>query len=251
MTQFYRMTLESALTHYQQGDLTAKGLVHIYLLIKCKAGWKIKLEPKKICSQLGIQKTAFYNAISRLKIEGSIEWEAPNGIVVSISDAFRQCGKDSVNVELNSAFEETQSANAEKGVSSALSVVSSSPSSDYYQIFNSSLSDEVREKFLNFVKEKVKNFATPINDLEAWLAVKNAAGKERFSVYYKMFTTEVGEAVAPSQSWENHPMREEWINQIKERGKSCFIAQGGSSEQWEMRQAFSDWAVGHNLVWSK
>jgi len=92
MTQFYKLTLEAAIAHYQQGDLTAKGLIHIYLLIKCKPGWKIKLEHKKICKELGIQKTAFYNGISRLKAEGSIAWESPEGILVSISESFRKCG---------------------------------------------------------------------------------------------------------------------------------------------------------------
>jgi hypothetical protein len=92
--QHYRITLSDAIAHYQAGDLTAKGLVHIYIKIRCKPGWTIKLDHKKVCPLLGIRKTAFYNAISRLKAEGSIDWEAPQGIVVSLSTSseFRECG---------------------------------------------------------------------------------------------------------------------------------------------------------------
>lgn len=35
---------------------------------------------------LPISKTAFYNAISRLKADGDIDWEAPEGILVSVRD---------------------------------------------------------------------------------------------------------------------------------------------------------------------
>ncbi|MFM7711742.1 MAG: hypothetical protein ACKO7A_03030, partial [Microcystis sp.] len=113
----------------------------------------------------------------------------------------------------------------------------------YYQIFIKSLSDTAREKFFNFVREKVKDFNPPIHDIEAWLAGKNGAGKERSRVYYEMFQSEVGEA-----DWENHPKREEWIAEIRQ-GKGRFVAQGGPPEKWETRKAFADWAITNNLVW--
>jgi len=114
---------------------------------------------------------------------------------------------------------------------------------DSYQIFIKSLSDTAREKFFNFVREKVKDFNPPIHDIEAWLAGKNGAGKERSRVYYDMFQSEVGEA-----DWENHPKREEWIAEIRQ-GKGRFVAQGGPPEEWETRKAFADWAITNNLVW--
>ena len=127
-------------------------------------------------------------------------------------------------------------------------VKASSPSSDSDQIFFISLSDSAREKFLNFVKEKVKSFNPPINDIEAWLAGKNQAGKERSRVYYEMFQKEVGEGIAPSQDWENHPKRDEWIAEIR-KGKGRFVAQGGPSEEWKMRSGFADWAIANHLIW--
>jgi hypothetical protein len=114
---------------------------------------------------------------------------------------------------------------------------------DSYQIFIKSLSDTAREKFFNFVREKVKDFNPPIHDIEAWLASKNGVGKERSRVYYEMFQSELQE-----RDWENHSKREEWIAEIRQ-GKGRFVAQGGPPEEWETRKAFADWAITNNLVW--
>lgn len=182
--QHYRVTLEQAIAHYQAGDLTAKGLLHFYIKIKLKPGWKVRLDPKEICQELGIGKTAFYNSISRLKAEGSIDWEAPEGILVSISSSFRECRMVSLNAE-------SQFASAEKESSQPLSVEQSGdpPNSlaNSYQIFSKSLSEDERERFFYFVKQQIKNFREPIKDLEAWLASQNAATQNRWEVYYSLF----------------------------------------------------------------
>ncbi|NJO94014.1 MAG: hypothetical protein HC820_06015 [Hydrococcus sp. RM1_1_31] len=198
MTQHYRIALQDAIAHYQAGDLTAKGLVHFYLKIKLKQGWKLRLNPKEICSELGIRKTAFYNAISRLKTEGSIDWEAPEGIVVSISSTFRECGNQSTNAEFQFANAESESAIAECQFTNAENKSPNSPSgqkssdspyslSNSYQIFINSLSESERENFLNFVREQIKNLPKQVNDVEAWLANKNQAGKNRWEIYYNNF----------------------------------------------------------------
>jgi hypothetical protein len=203
--QHYRMILADAISKYGTGDITAKGLVHFYILIKCRPGWKIRLEHQKVCKELGIAKTAFYNAISRLREEGSIDWEAPKGILVSISGSFRECGIDSAiaetesaNTEWDSAIAETESANtewnstiAELKSSESLSDrgCSNSPDllTDSYQIFSNSLSEDERENFLNFCEEKTKNLSQPVNDIEAWLAHTTKAGKPRWEVYYSKY----------------------------------------------------------------
>jgi hypothetical protein len=78
--QHYRVTLEAAKQHYQLGLLTATGLVYYAIAIQRSPGWKIKLDPQTVEEQLGIKKTAFYSAISKLREEGLIEWEARTGI---------------------------------------------------------------------------------------------------------------------------------------------------------------------------
>jgi DNA-binding MarR family transcriptional regulator len=56
-----------------------------------------------------------------------------------------------------------------------------------YLDFKKTLSESERENFLNFVKEKTNNLERPINDLEAWLASKNAAKQNRWEIYYKNY----------------------------------------------------------------
>ena len=43
---------------------------------------------------------------------------------------------------------------------------------------------------MDFVTEQIKDFAQPINDVEAWLASKNKAYKNRWEVYYSNFKEE-------------------------------------------------------------
>ena len=59
-----------------------------------------------------------------------------------------------------------------------------------YSDFKRSLSESERENFFNYVKEKTKHLRQPINDLEAWLASKNAANQNRWSAYYNLYQTE-------------------------------------------------------------
>ena len=59
-----------------------------------------------------------------------------------------------------------------------------------YSDFKKTLSEGERENFLEFVKEKTNNLERPINDLEAWLASKNAAKQNRWEIYYKNYQEE-------------------------------------------------------------
>ena len=245
--QFYKLTLSSAIALYQNGLISATALVYLYILIKLKPGWKLTLHQRPTCSELGIQKTAFYKAISRLKDQGLIDWEAPNGLVVSLPQSAENIPQSAENIPQSAEniphSAEFSGQNAENKSPKLLSVKASVVPPDSYQIFIKSLSDTAREKFFNFVREKVKNFNPPIHDIEAWLAGKNGAGKERSRVYYDMFQSELQE-----RDWENHPKREEWITEIRQ-GKGRFVAQGGPPEEWETRKAFADWAITNNLVW--
>ena len=83
--QHYQVTLADAITHYQKGDLTAKGLLHFYFKIRLKNGWILKETQKEITEKLGISRAAFYSALSKLRAEGSINWSAPANTKFSIS----------------------------------------------------------------------------------------------------------------------------------------------------------------------
>ncbi len=56
-----------------------------------------------------------------------------------------------------------------------------------YTDFKKTLSEDERENFLKFVEEVIRNLEKPINDLEAWLASKNAANQNRWEVYYQNY----------------------------------------------------------------
>jgi hypothetical protein len=120
--------------------------------------------------------------------------------------------------------------------------------------FLSNLSgDLAREIFLNFVKEKIKDFPKPINDVEAWLASLNQAGQYRWRVYYTMFQAEVGEGIAPSQDWENHPQWQQAITAMR-TGVPRFIVLGqpGCEDMDKStRQAMADYAEAKNLIWGE
>ena len=59
-----------------------------------------------------------------------------------------------------------------------------------YSNFIQTLSEGERENFFNFVRRKTENLEKPINDLEAWLASKNAAKQNRWEIYYKNYQEE-------------------------------------------------------------
>jgi hypothetical protein len=121
--QFYKMTLSEAISHYQQGDLTVKGLLHVYLKIKIGPGWQLRKSQKEICEELGISKSGFYTGLSKLKAEGSINWSTPATTQYCISlpgrvsnleneecgQEFHDCGNESTIKESNSTIAESQS----------------------------------------------------------------------------------------------------------------------------------------------
>ena len=117
-----------------------------------------------------------------------------------------------------------------------------------YSDFKRSLSEGERENFFNFVKEKTKNLEKPINDLEAWLASKNAAKRNRWEVYYEIYQEE-----KISQSARNNKenpgsgnyspskvqraiaefQKRMKINQPVDEPESEFV----NSEEWQRQQA--------------
>ena len=273
--QFYPITLGDALALYERGLLSTSGLLYIFLRIRLAPGWKMTLHQREISQRLGISKGQFYRAINKLKDEGLIDWEAPNGLVVTVGVSSGQQNSVLLNEtqlrqsELSSAQRnsvtpsETPVTPSETPVTPSETPVTLSEtntpakqapvkaysdSPDSYQIFIRSLSNSTREKFFNFVREKIKDFPKPINDVEAWLAGFNQAGQERFRVYYSMFQKEIGEAFAPSQDWANHPQYQEWLEALRRypKGFPYMKEWTGSLEE---KKAFADWAFGNNLVW--
>ena len=183
--QHYRMTLEEAIALHQCGLISSTALLYCYLRIRLAPGWKITLHQREISQQLGISKAAFYKGTQRLKDKKLIDWEAPNGVVVILGqngdslDKSETVGQNRDSLDKSETLLDKMETSLDKmetlTPSKTLPVKASVVPPDSYQIFIKSLSDTAREKFFNFVREKVKDFNPPIHDIEAWLAGKNGA----------------------------------------------------------------------------
>ncbi len=86
MTQFYKLTLDRAIADYQDGLITATGLLRYYLKIRYAPGWKIRLNPQEICSKLGFTKATFYKALAKLKKLGQASVGKLNLIPVTLTE---------------------------------------------------------------------------------------------------------------------------------------------------------------------
>jgi hypothetical protein len=110
-----------------------------------------------------------------------------------------------------------------------------------YLDFLKTLSEGEKEKFLKFGLNKAAELPHPPTLPQRWV-------ESNFQELYSQFRTKLGEAIAPSQDWENHPHRDEWIEQIRQ-GRPRFVALGGPEEERQTRHQFAQWAEANNLVW--
>lgn len=102
-----------------------------------------------------------------------------------------------------------------------------------YIDFKKTLSEEERENFLKFVKEVIKNFKQPINDLEAWLASETKAGQKRWEVYHQSYR---------SQKKADKPKLE--TNSVSEEIKQKAIAK---YQEYVKQQRFQSKKIEHGI----
>ena len=76
-----------------------------------------------------------------------------------------------------------------------------------YSDFKKTLSEDERERFFYFVKKETGKLPNPIIDIEAWLAGKNAAGLNRWEVYYELFEKSEGRANKQKTGKEQTPKK--------------------------------------------
>ncbi|MGL4620953.1 hypothetical protein [Chroococcidiopsis sp.] len=95
---------------------------------------------------------------------------------------------------------------------------SSSPQTiQTYSDFIQTLSEDERANFLNFCSELTANLSQPVNDIEAWLAHKNKAGKNRWEVYYQKFLVRQGNVSKKSQSSRSSQMMKKFQMEIEQQ----------------------------------
>ena len=81
---YHRLTLKQVRQDRLDGLLTAKGAIFYTVIASQKAGTPMKVNPQKLAAQLSISRASFYNAISRLKVEGRLDFEADGDLILRI-----------------------------------------------------------------------------------------------------------------------------------------------------------------------
>lgn len=233
-SQYCKTTLICAIEEYQLGILTAKGLLYYYLRIRLKRGWTLKETQKEICEQLGISRTAFYTALSKLKADGLINWSAPADTKFSISlNSFSSNESAIADGESAITDDESAIADCESAIADSPSLIatggkprtkqgkgfkkpsssSSSSSSDsistssstslsgktereQWKFFQKTLSGEELESFMNFGVETAKSFRDSLTTTA--IRLPEAWVKKNHQELYKQFLAALREKYGTS-----------------------------------------------------
>jgi hypothetical protein len=219
MTQHYRMTLNSAIAEYQEGIISSFGLLYYYFKIRFAPGWKIRIDPQSICSELGLSKDQFYRALRKIKEKFPQFKFKTISITVGMmeEEAVALPATDSANSTTDVVPSPTQlGESANRVVKSATNtnpkvkqdrqsedLPNSSLSS--FQSFLLSLSTKQRESFLLFGKKQALSLPKPPVLIESWIE-KN----------YLELAKQCPDVVClqPNEQqvdWETHPKYQEWL----------------------------------------
>ncbi|MBD2039213.1 hypothetical protein [Microcoleus sp. FACHB-672] len=208
--QHYRLSLDQAIRDYEDGIITATGLVFYAVGIYRKPGQKLRVRDiERFCKEIGINRATFYRAISKLKLKGRLEWETiagldlwiPTSNVVELQSEQEvspsceslspPCEIQSPTCESSSPSGETQSPTGNKETPKLLPTKASSDLSNIfqssYQIFFNSLSESERECFENFCRNEVAGLPRPVVSLQDYLAAGDASGQPRYLDFYRRF----------------------------------------------------------------
>lgn len=234
--QHYRMTLEDAIAHYKSGDLTAKGALKFWIRIRLKTGWESFIDTKELRELFDMPRSTFWEAMGKLEDEGEIELSDSHKIHIKRlsnssekPDSERKTGQQAEKPDgrpenrMNVRNSEQVSEILDNQDLEPASEGCSSDSSNSYQIFINSLSEDERAKFLSFVREKIKNLSQEVNDIEAWLAHTNKAGKNRWEVYYSKYL----------DSKQTQPKKSSAKNALDEYRQELELQQQQAQKAWE------------------
>lgn len=85
--QYYKLSLAQAIQDYQDGILTATGLIYYAIGIYRKPGTKLKVANiAEFCKLLKVSIPTFYRAIAKLQANSRIGWEAIKGLNIWLRD---------------------------------------------------------------------------------------------------------------------------------------------------------------------
>ena len=257
-TQYYPRTLKILLADYAAGIMTIPGLIVDYIRIKFAPGWRVSLSPKKVCEELGIKLGSFYRAIALIVKKKLItraihllreekvlneeyvgDEKSPDDKENPIHRSVKEIHKDEKNIhesvkeihkdEKNIHIDENKIHRSVKNnpeTPSETSQHSESPnlSSDSYSKFISNLSQEEREKFLEFCKKRTDSFEIPLKcGLKTFLAARNKkTDTHYFAEFWDLYKKE-GDVVRGHTNENNttgmKPNLERWYYWLNQTGR--------------------------------
>ena len=209
--KFCPLTAEVAKDWYQKNYLSTAGYLLAIKEILRPPGVDLKItNVSQFCEEWDISRSAFYRGISTITTNNDGTWETLGTIVLKTdSITGEDCPTSGTGVpragqvshERDTESHEWDTESHQRDTKSHQRDTESSKAAQdkdceafqTYTDFIQTLSDREREKFLNFVKKEVQKLPQPINDLEAWLANKNKAEKNRWEIYYQNFLTALQE----------------------------------------------------------
>lgn len=268
MTQFYQLTLNDALTQYQAGFISSAGLLFNYLKIKFAPGWKMRLNQRTICDELGLSKDQFYRGLKLIKqhfpnlklhrttaLIGEFEGQNNTAVNQPVAPATNPIVETTTTVVTptnpvaTTATPVVATATNTQPKPTKTKPLGDSPdsSSNPYQIFLKSLSQHQRENFFGFCTIQANQLPNPPVLIKRWIQHNWV---ELRSLWYKKFP-DVAYLSGDSsqQDWYAHPRFNKWKRRLEcEYDAPYFIIllkNGGTEEE---RRAFARWAIDNEIV---
>jgi hypothetical protein len=261
--QHSRLTLDDAIAQYQNGLLTAAGLIYHAVKIYRQDGRKLRVKNvTAFCQRLKIHRSTFYKAL--IKLEQAVvgfKWEPTDGLalwfecsqlatsvsngkqVSPIGDTESPIGDTESPIgDTESPIGDTESPIGDTNRSKAACSKDSSTSSTLYQLFINSLSESEREKFFEFVRKEAEKLPKLPVLIDKWTAANASELMEKFRCVHPTTT--------PAGRWESHPRWSEALEAMR-RGVPRFIALGEGFEEMSVsnRRAMAIYAEDNGFVW--
>ncbi len=256
--QHCRLTVDRVVELYQNGYLTAKGALGLWIETKLACGWETVVSPKSIQQLFSkndkpMARSTFWGAMHSLQEDGLIDFDQPERIHIKRLPNPPESGEDSApktvlseksndvqKIEppskiLNQRPENRTTVQKIERASKILNEqqpeispaqgfsTSSNSSQNSYQIFIKSLSDEQREGFNKWCELEVSKLPWPIQNIHDWLASQDAYGNYRFADYWDNYEMWLSVQDTESNAEINIPKQvEEYVN-CRTTDKDVFI----------------------------
>ena len=231
--QYCIVTMQDALKMYQAKALTTTGLILYYLKIKIKKGWKFRKKVGDIVAELNISRSSFYRGLARLSASGIIDFDFSNEAIVDI--CFRE---DEEQEEIKPEVPVQEEIKPEVPVQE-------SGISSY-----NNLSDLEKSNFIEFAKQKTKDYPRPIISIVDFLFSRDKLGNLRLNEFLSAFL-ESRKVDSPGPGEEISPgLFAAWEKEFLELSEDnlVFIRRASDAAEKEKRKIWlKEWRLKNEL----